>query len=156
MSLSVNQHKEDSMDLLKEEPGRFKPVFNWDKERVSLVEVDRIDLKESMNEKAKGVSIYDLIEKYGDPELIPGYGQNVTTTREDNKLDFDLTNIPEFGTEILNAQMREAEDLYTQKVKEAEEAEKAALEAKKAAEEAAKARESAINEMLAKQKGESK
>ncbi len=140
----------------EEQPGRFKPVFSWDKERVSLVEVDKIDLKESMNEKAKGVSIYDLIEKYGDPELIPGYGQNVTTSREDNKVDFDLTNVPEFGTEILNAQMKQAEDLYAQKAKEAEEAAKAAAEAQKAAEEAAKAREAAINEMLAKQKGEAK
>lgn len=154
MSQSANQP--DKVLKVEEEPGRFKPVFSWDKERVSLVEVDKIDLKESMNEKAKGISIYDLIEKYGDPELIPGYGQNVLTSREDNKVDCDLTNIPEFGTEILNAQMQQAEDLYNQKIKEAQEAEKAALEAKKAAEEAAKARESAINEMLAKQKGEAK
>lgn len=155
MSQSVNQLNEDSMDL-HEETGRFKSVFSWDKERVSLVEVDKIDLKESMNEKAKGVSIYDLIEKYGDPELIPGYGQNVTTSREDNKIDFDLTNIPEFGTEILNAQMKQAEDLYAQKVKEAQEAAKAAEEAKKAAEEAEKARQAAITAMLEKQKGEDK
>lgn len=154
MPQSANQL--DKVLKVEEEPGRFKPVFSWDKERVSLVEVDKIDLKESMNEKAKGVSIYDLIEKYGDPELIPGYGQNVLTSRQDNKVDYDLTNIPEFGTEILNAQMQQAEDLYNQKIKEAQEAEKAALEAKKAAEEAAKARESAINEMLAKQKGEAK
>lgn len=153
MSQSANQ---PDKVIEKEEPGRFKPVFSWDKERVSLVEVDKIDLKESMNEKAKGVSIYDLIEKYGDPELIPGYGQNVTTSREDGKLDYDLTGIPEFGTEILNAQMKQAEDLYAQKAKEAEEAAKAAEEAQKAAEEAAKAREAAINEMLAKQKGEVK
>lgn len=153
MSQSANQ---PDKVIEKEEPGRFKPVFSWDKERVSLVEVDKIDLKESMNEKAKGVSIYDLIEKYGDPELIPGYGQNVTTSREDGQLDYDLTGIPEFGTEILNAQMKQAEDLYAQKAKEAEEAAKAAEEAQKAAEEAAKAREAAINEMLAKQKGEAK
>lgn len=154
MLQSVNQP--DKVTKVEEEPGRFKPVFSWDKERVSLVEVDKIDLKESMNEKAKGVSIYDLIERYGDPELIPGYGENVTTSRDDKKLDYDLTGIPEFGTEILNAQMQQAEDLYNQKIKEAQEAEKAALEAKKAAEEAAKARENAINEMLEKQKGEAK
>lgn len=154
MLQSVNQL--DESKKLEEEPGRFKPVFAWDKERVSLVEVDKIDLKESMNEKAKGVSIYDLIERYGDPELIPGYGENVTTSRDNKNVDFDLTGVPEFGTEILNAQMRQAEDLYAQKAKEAEEAAKAAEEAKKAAEEAAKARESAINEMLAKQKGAEK
>ena len=155
MSQSANQLNEEKLEKVVE-PGRFKPVFSWDKERVSLVKVDEIDLKESMNEKAKGVSIYDLIEKYGDPELIPGYGQNVTTSREDNKIDFDLTNIPEFGTEILNAQMKQAEDLYAQKVKEAQDAAKAAAEAAKAAEEAEKARQAAINEMLAKQKGEEK
>lgn len=155
MLQSQNQPK-DIEKISKEDSGRFKSVFAWDENRVSLVEVDKIDLKESMNEKAKGVSIYDLIERYGDPELIPGYGQNVTTSRENKNLDYDLTDIPEFGTEILNAQMRQAEDLYAQKVKEAEEAKKAAEEAAKAAEEAAKARESAINAMLEKAKGESK
>lgn len=154
MSQSANLLKEDSMNLLEKETGRFKPVFSWDENRVSLVKVDEIDLKESMNEKAKGVGIYDLIEKYGSAELIPGYGENVLTDRSNNKVDYDLTDIPEFGTEILNAQLKQAEDLYAAKVKQADDAAKAAEAAKKAAEEAAKAREAAINAMLEKAKGE--
>ena len=60
-----------------------------------------------MKEKAKGTSIYDLLERYGDPELIPGYGEGVTTSRDNNRLR--STDIPEFGTDILNAQLAQAE-----------------------------------------------
>lgn len=134
---------------------RFKPVFRWDEERVSLIQVDEIDLEKSMKEKAKGTSIYDLLERYGDPELIPGYGEGVTTSRDNKNIDLDLTNVPEFGTEILNAQLAQAEaELAKQKEAAAKAAEEAA-KAKAAAEAAEKARQEAINKLLA-EKGENK
>lgn len=149
MPQSINQNKFHVNDP------RYKPVYRWDENRVSLVQVDEIDLEESMMEKAKGTSIYELLERYGDPELIPGYGQGVTTTRDNKKVDLDVTNVPEFGTDILNAQLAQAEvELKKQNEAAAKAAEEAA-KAKAAAEEAAKAREEAINKLLA-EKGETK
>ena len=134
---------------------RFKPVFRWDEKRVSLVQVDEIDLEESMKEKAKGTSIYELLERYGDPELIPGYGEGVTTSRDNKNIDLDLTDIPEFGTEILNAQLVQAEAEYAKQKEAAAKAAEEAAKAKAAAEEAEKARQEAINRLLA-EKGEAK
>lgn len=132
---------------------RFKPVFRWDDNRISLIQVDEIDIEEAMKEKAKGTSIYDLLERYGDPELIPGYGEGVTTSRENKNVDLDLTNVPEFGTDILNAQLAQAEaELAKQKENAAKAAEEAA-KAKAAAEAAEKARQEAINKLLAEKGG---
>lgn len=148
---------QNSQPKFHQNDGRFKPVFHWDDKRVSLIQVDEIDLEKSMKEKAKGTSIYELLERYGDPELIPGYGQGVTTSRSDQNIDCDLTDIPEFGTDILNAQLAQAEaELAKQKEVAAKAAEDAA-KAKAAAEAAEKARQEAINKLLAeKAKGESK
>lgn len=138
----------------KEEPGRFKIIWTWDKEHVSLVEKDREDLKEVMKERAKGVSIYEMIEKYGDPELIPGYGDPSTMTNRSggnlhNGADIDLTKVPEFSTDVTNAQLAQAEAALEQSLKDAAEAEKRAAEAKSKAEEAAKAKEAFIQKMMA-------
>lgn len=150
MSQSANDQKK-----FHEKDPRFKPVFRWDEKRVSLIQVDEIDLEESMKEKAKGTSIYELIERYGDPELIPGYGENVTTSRENNKVDLDLTDVPEFETDLLNAQLALAEAELKKQNEAAAKAAEEAAKAKAAAEEAAKAREEAISKLLA-EKGENK
>lgn len=138
----------------QEEPGRYKIIWTWDKEHVSLVEKDREDLKESMKERARGVSVYEMIEKYGDPELIPGYGDpSNMTARPDGNLhngaDIDFTKVPEFSTDVTNAQLAQAEAALQKSLVEAEEAQKKAAEAKAKAEEAAKAKEAFIQQMMA-------
>lgn len=138
---------------------RFKPVFTWDKDRVSLVQKDEIDLKESMKEKARGCSIYEMLEKYGSFDLIPGANDRsaYTTGRVDGKLtnaaDVDLTGLPEFSTDVSNEELRLAEELYNSEKKKAEDAAKAAAEAKAKEAEAKKARDEAINKILAKEGG---
>lgn len=144
---------------VEKDPNRYKPVFTWDKDRVSLVQKDEIDLKESMKEKARGCSIYEMLEKYGSIDLIPGANDRSawTTDRVDGQLsntaDVDLTGLPEFSTDVSNEQLRLAEELYYSEKKKAEDAAKAAAEAKAKEAEAKKARDEAINRILAKEGG---
>lgn len=118
---------------VERDENRYKPIFTWDKDRVSLVKKDDIDLKESMKEKARGCSIYEMLEKYGSVDLIPGAG-SYTTARSDGKLqngaDIDLTGAPEFSTDVTNEQLRLAEELYKSEQEKAAAAAKAAAEAK--------------------------
>lgn len=149
---------QQSQNPKKEEPGRYKIIWTWDKDHVSLIEKDREDLKEVMKERARGVSIYEMIEKYGDPELIPGYGDPSTmTTRSDGNLhqsaDIDLTGVPEFSTDVTNAALAQADAQLAQALKESAEAEKKAAEAKAKAEAAAKAKEDFIQKMMEKEGG---
>lgn len=151
---------QNSKTEVKKDPNRFKPVFTWDKNRVSLIQKDEIDLKESMKEKARGCSIYEMLEKYGSVDLIPGANDRAawTTDRENgmlnNSADIDFTNVPEFSTDVKNEELRLAEELYNSERKKAEDAAKAAAEAKAKEAEAKKARDEAINRLIAKEGGE--
>lgn len=135
-------------------PGQIKEVFAWNEKRTELIVKDTIDLDEEMRERAKGVGIYDMLERYGDLELIPGYGADLVKGDGNihSSADLDFTNVPEFGTEILNAQLAQAEAKLAAEQKKADEAAKAAEEAKKAAEQAQKEKEAFINQLMA-QKG---
>lgn len=135
----------------KPNPGQIKEIFGWNEKRTELIVKDTVDLDEEMKERARGVSIYEMLERYGDVDLIPGYG--LDTVKGDgflhNGADIDFSDVPEFGTEILNAQLAQAEATIAAENKKAEEAAKAAEEARKAAEEAKKAREEYISKLMA-------
>lgn len=135
-------------------PGQIREIYCWDEKRENLIVKDTEDLEEVMKERAKGVSIYEMLERYGDLELIPGYGAD--TVKSDGKLhhgaDQDFSDVPEFGTDILNKQMELAEKQLADAQKKAADAAKAAEEAKKAAEEAEKRKQAWINEQMSKQK----
>lgn len=149
----------EAMQKKQPNPGQMNPIFQWDAKRENLVVKEYEDLEEVMKERAKGVSIYEMIEKYGDVELIPGYGAQTVNRSGDpdeplTKCDKDLTGVPEFSTDFFNAQLAAAEAMISAELKKAEDAKKAAAEAEKAAAEAAKAKQAAIDALLAKQKGE--
>lgn len=135
----------------KPNPGQIKEIFAWNEKRTELIVKDTIDLDEEMKERARGVSIYEMLERYGDLDLIPGYG--LDTVKSDGNLhngaDLDFSDIPEFGTDVLNAQLAQAEAQLEAENKKAQEAAKAAEEAKKAAEEAQKARDAYISQLMA-------
>ena len=138
----------------KVNPGQIREIYCWDEKRENLIVKDTEDLDEVMKERAKGVGIYDMLERYGDLELIPGYGAD--TIKSDGKLhhgaDQDFSDVPEFGTDILNKQMELAEQQLADAQKKAEEAAKAAEEAKKFAEEAERKKQAWIAEQMAKKK----
>lgn len=137
-------------------PGQIREIYCWNEGRTELIVKDTEDLEEVMKERAKGVSIYEMLERYGDLELIPGYGCD--TVKSDGKIhhgaDQDFSDVPEFGTDILNKQMELAEKQVADAQKKAEEAAKAAEEARKAAEEAQKQKEAWIAAQMAKKEGE--
>lgn len=140
-------------------PGQMNPIYQWDAKRENLIVKEYEDLDEVMIERARGVSIYDMIEKYGAVDLIPGFGaQTVKRSGSPdeplNQCDLDLTGVPEFSTDVYNAQLAAAEARLSEELKKAEEAKKAAAEAEKAAAEAAKAKQEAIDKLL-KQGGNS-
>lgn len=147
----------DQKTMSKRDENRYKPIYTWDKERVSLVKKGEIDLKEEMKERAKGVSIYEMLGKYGSVENIPGYGVGCTTDRKDGALhgvDVDLTGAPQFSTDVYNMQLQAAEKKLAEQLKAAEEAKQAAAEAKAAAEAAAKAKEEFIAKKMAEEGGQ--
>lgn len=135
----------------KPNPGQIKEIFTWNEKRTELIVKDTIDLDEEMRERARGVGIYDMLERYGDLELIPGYGADVVKGDGNihHSADVDFTDIPEFGTDILNAQLAQAEAQLEAQNQKAAEAAKAAEEAKKAAEDAQKKRDAYINQLMA-------
>lgn len=148
-------------DLAKKKetkPGQIREIYMWNEDRTDLVVKDTEDLEEVMKERAKGVSIYELIEKHGALELIPGYGAD--TVKSDGKLhysaDQDFTDIPEFGTDILNKQMEESEKKLQADLAAAEKAKADAEAAKQKAIEDAKAREEFIKKQMEASKGEDK
>lgn len=139
-------------------PGQMNPIYQWDAKRENLIVKDYEDLEEVMKERAKGVSIYEMIERYGDVELIPGYGAETVKRSGDpdeplTQCDQDLTDVPEFSTDLFNAQLAAAEATIAAEQKKAQDAKKAAAEAEKAAAEAEKARQEAINALLKKNEG---
>lgn len=149
-----------SETIKKKQPnsGQMNPIYQWDAKRENLIVKEYEDLDEVMKERARGVSIYEMIEKYGDVELIPGYGAQTVKRSGDpdeplTQCDQDLTDIPEFTTDLFNAQLAAAEAKIAAEQKKAEEAKKAAAEAEKAAAEAEKAKQAAIDALLKKQEG---
>lgn len=148
----------DQKATSKRDENRYKPVYVWDKDRVSLVKKDEIDLKEVMRERAKGVSIYEMLGKYGSVENIPGYGVGCLVDRKDGAsfhgADVDLTGMPEFSTDVYNMQLQAAEKKLAEQIKASEEAKKAAEEAEKKAKEEHQKQVEYINSMMKQKEGE--
>lgn len=86
-------------------PGdKVEPVFQWNEKRTDLVKVGEVNIQEQLNERAKGTTVYELIERFRGPENVfdayPDKGEGIVDPTLFPETSGDITKMTEAASRV--------------------------------------------------------
>lgn len=87
---------------------KIEPVFQWNEKRTDLVKVGEVNIQEQLNERAKGTTVYELIDRFRGPDNVldafPDKGEGIQDSTIFPETSGDITKMNEAFDRVKAAQ----------------------------------------------------
>lgn len=79
-------------------PGdKIEPVYQWNEDRTDLVKVGEVNVQERLNERAKGTTVYELLDRFRGPDntydAYPDKGEGIVDSSVFPETSGDITKM---------------------------------------------------------------
>lgn len=92
--------KKKGCEIFALNPGeKVRPVYQWNENRTDLKKVGEVDIQEELNERAKGTTVYELLDRFRGPDNVydayPDKGEGILDPSVFPETSGDITKMNE-------------------------------------------------------------